>query len=475
MKKTQLFFWSILAVTTLFISACGKEGCTDPDALNYDPDAKSSSGDCKYPDNKQSFSLTRSGNNVTVEGITEADFRFYEDSVYLLKGFVYVRSGAILTIEPGTVIKGDKNTKGSLIIERNSKIIAEGTATKPIVFTSSQAPGDRDYGDWGGLIVCGNAPTNLPGNEGIVEGGTDALFGGNNASDNSGIIKYVRIEFAGIPFQPNQEINGLTLAAVGSETVVEYVQVSYSGDDSYEWFGGNVNASHLISFRGWDDDFDTDNGYSGNLQFLVALRDPNIADASASNGFESDNDPAGSSATPFTSPVFSNVSLYGPNFTGSTSISTQFRTGVHLRRLSNLKLYNSVVTGFPEGLYVAKNTEGNLDNGSVQIENTIIAGCTENFAIDLSSSYDLAAWFNNASRNNSVLANNSDVLLTDAYNLTNPNFQPLPGSPLLSGALFTNSNLSNSFFQQVTYRGAFDGTTDWTQGWANWDPQNTVY
>ncbi len=475
MKNTTLFLVSILLGIALFTSSCSKEGCTDPDALNYDPDAKTSSGDCIYPDNKQQFTLTRSGNTVTVEGISEADFRFYEDTTYVLKGFVYVRSGGILTIDAGTVIKGDKDSKGSLIIERGSKIIAEGTAAKPIVFTSGEAPGDRDYGDWGGLIVCGNAPTNLPGNEGLVEGGTGALFGGTDAEDNSGIIKYVRIEFAGIPFQPNQEINGLTLAGVGRGTVVEYVQISYSGDDSYEWFGGEVNCSHLISFRGWDDDFDTDNGYKGLLQFLVALRDPNIADASASNGFESDNDAAGSSSTPFTSPVFSNVSLYGPNFTGTTTVSSQFRTGVHLRRLSSLKLYNSVITGFPEGLYVAKNTEGNLDDNTLQIENTIIAGCAENFAIDLTSSYDLAAWFNTASRNNSVLANNSDLMLTDPFNLTAPNFQPMPGSPLLSGASFSNSNLSNSFFQQVTYKGAFDGTNNWTQGWTNWDPQNTVY
>jgi len=240
------------------------------------------------------------GTTIEISGDITANTKWSSNNKYVLKGFVYVKSPAVLTIEPGTIIRGDKATKGTLIIERGAQIFAVGTQNSPIVFTSNEEKGNRSYGDWGGIIICGRAPINLPGGEGTVEGGTNAIYGGTNAADNSGKLKYVRIEFCGIAFQPNQEINGLTMGGVGNGTEIEYVQISYSGDDSYEWFGGNVDARHLIAFRGWDDDFDTDNGYSGRIQFAAAFRDKDIADQSGSNGFESDNDGQGTTATPFT-------------------------------------------------------------------------------------------------------------------------------------------------------------------------------
>ncbi|PGH39981.1 MAG: hypothetical protein CRN43_05800, partial [Candidatus Nephrothrix sp. EaCA] len=167
---------------------------------------------------------------------------------HLLKGFVYVEAGATLTIEAGSVVLGDKTTKGSLIVKPGGKLIAEGTAKSPIVFTSSAAKGARAAGDWGGVILLGKAPVNI--NPATVEGENASTFGGNASDDNSGTLKYVRIEFAGIAFQKDKEINGLTLGGVGSGTVLDYIQVSYSGDDSFEWFGGTVNAKHLIAYRG---------------------------------------------------------------------------------------------------------------------------------------------------------------------------------------------------------------------------------
>ena len=229
--------------------------------------------------------------------------------VYLLDGWVYVKSGATLTIEPGTVIRGSKANKGAIIIEKGAKIIAEGTVANPIVFTSNQDAGSRSYGDWGGLIILGNATVNKV--DPVIEGGPTSTYGGSDDADNSGILKYVRIEFPGVAFQPDKEINGLTMGGVGSGTTIEYIQVSFCGDDSYEWFGGAVNAKHLIAFRGWDDDFDTDYGYRGMVQFAVSLRDPAVADAgSGSNSFESDNDATGSEDTPYTEPVFCNISSF---------------------------------------------------------------------------------------------------------------------------------------------------------------------
>lgn len=264
--------------------------------------------------------FTADGNkNVSDEGtqIGNGDQEFVftgkqtlKKGTYILKGWVYIANGAELTIEPGTIIKGDKQTKAALIAERGGKLIAQGTATSPIVFTSEEAKGNRRPGDWGGIILCGKAETNE--GEKQIEGGPRTKFGGNDDADNSGVLKYVRIEFAGYPFQTDQEINGLTLGAVGSGTTIDHVQVSYSNDDSFEWFGGTVNCDHIIAYKGWDDDFDTDNGFSGRVQFGLSVRDSKIADKSQSNGFESDNNANGSNSEPHTSAVFSNITFIGP-------------------------------------------------------------------------------------------------------------------------------------------------------------------
>jgi hypothetical protein len=312
----------------------------------------------------------------------------------------------------------------------------------------------------------------LAGGEGTVEGGTGATYGGTDAADNSGSLKYVRIEFAGIPFQPNQEINGLTLAGVGSGTTVDYIQVSYSGDDSYEFFGGNVNVKHLVAFRGLDDDFDTDNGFSGKGQFLVSLRDPAKADISGSNSFESDNDANASSASPFTSAVFSNVSIFGPKATAATTVDANYKRGAHIRRNSKQSIFNSIISGFPLGLYIdGAGTTANANAGDLVFQNNLITGCTSTLgATDSTFAFSMQSWFD--SNNNTSLIENTGLQINNPFNFTAPNFLPLTGSPALSGAAFTHTKLSG--LENVSYRGAF-GTTDWTSGWANWDPQNADY
>ena len=420
----------------------------------------------------------------TLEGNITADRTISAANKNFLKGFVYVKSGATLTIEAGSVIKGISVASGeraaSLIIEPGAKIIAEGTVDKPIVFTSDKEPGKRVTGDWGGLIICGNARVNRT-NQPTIEGGPDTHYG-NTTSDefngeSSGKLKYVRIEFAGYPLEPDKEINGLTFGGVGSGTEVEFVQVSYSNDDSYEWFGGTVNAKHLIAYKGWDDDFDTDYGYTGKLQFLLSVRDKDIADTSDSNGFESDNDGDGSTNTPFTKPVFSNVTLIGP-FYGKVSDRTQaeveaktadaangakggkYQAAMHLRRNSSLNIYNSVFTGWPYGLR-ATDKKGQANDG-IAIENVIFAGMWKNFYEDEKVSEN----FFNRAGNNTVLENTRQIIAKDG------DYSSVVADAV-KGADF--SKLADSFFEKVTYKGAFDGTNDWTEGWTNWDPQNTVY
>ena len=424
--------------------------------------------------------IPSNGQQITVSGDITVDTRWYANARYFLSGFVYLKKNATLTIEPGTIIKGVSGTKGALIIEKGSKIMAQGTATNPIVFTSDKPKGQRSYGDWGGLVICGNAPTNKHDNgagTGIAEGGIGSTYGGNNPADNSGILQYVRIEFPGIPLTAtaNSEINGLTLYSVGSGTVIDHIQVSYSGDDSFEWFGGNVNSKYLVAFKGWDDDFDTDNGFIGKVQFFVSLREPASADQSQSNGFESDNDADGSTLTPVTAPVFSNGSMFGPLATPTTTINSLYRRAMHLRRGTRLSIYNTIFTGYPTGLDIdgqKGDSPAQATANVLQIENCIMAGMTANYSTIYLT--DAETWYSSASRNNQIMATNDLLQIADPFNLTAPDFLPGTGSPLLSGAAFTNTRLTDSFFTPTTYRGAF-GTTNWTSGWCNFNPQNTDY
>ncbi|MCU0471745.1 MAG: Ig-like domain-containing protein [Bacteroidales bacterium] len=424
--------------------------------------------------------IPSNGQQITVSGDITDDTKWYANARYFLSGFVYVKNNATLTIEAGTIIKGVSGTKGSLIIDMGSKIMALGTESKPIVFTSDKPKGQRAYGDWGGLVICGKAPTNKHDNGtgvGVAEGGIGSNYGGNDPADNSGVLQFVRIEFPGIPLTAtaNSEINGLTLYSVGSGTTIDHIQVSYSGDDSYEWFGGTVNAKYLVALRGWDDDFDTDNGFVGKVQFFVGLRDPSSADQSQSNGFESDNDADGSTLTPFTTAIFANGSVFGPLTTPTTTINSLYRNAMQLRRGTRLSIYNTVFAGWPNGLYVdgqKGDSPAQATANVLQIENCIMAGITNNYVTTYLT--DTEAWYTNTSRNNQVLVSNDLLQIADPFNLTAPNFLPVAGSLLLSGASFANTRLSDSFFTRVSYRGAFN-TTNWTASWCNFDPQNTEY
>ncbi|MBP6284096.1 MAG: hypothetical protein KA373_01600 [Paludibacteraceae bacterium] len=423
---------------------------------------------------------------VSIEGEITEDMTLTSDKQYMLKGFVYVTNNAELTIEPGTIIKGDKTSKATLIVERGGKIWARGTKNNPIVFTSNEAAGERSYGDWGGIVLCGNAKVNSATGTAKIEGGPRSEFGGLDDNDNSGALEYVRIEFAGVEYATDNEINGLTLGGVGSSTSLKYIQVSFCGDDSYEFFGGTVNAKYLIAHRGWDDEFDTDNGYSGKLQFLVGLRDPNVADKSLSNGFESDNDSGGSNNSPFTSPIFSNVSLFGPYTSLSDVVDPQggsgdFGTGMHLRRNTKLKVYNSVFAGWPNGLYIENGGKGdaqaNATNGDLVVANCILSGIkVNNFKEDSKGTADFNKdYWEQALLSNRTFTNNADLKLSNPFNLTNPNFTALANSPVLDQADFNYDLIKNdAFFTKVSFVGAF-GTENWTDGWANFDPQNTTY
>jgi hypothetical protein len=268
------------------------------------------------------------------------------DRVWTLKGYVYVTNGSKLIIEPGTKIISDISEKGALCIERGGQIIAEGTSTNPIVFTSGKPDGQKSPGDWGGIVILGNAKTNRI-TEPTIEGGIGKGFGGTNDLDNSGILRYVRIEYAGIASQPNSEINALTLGGVGSGTIIENVQTIYANDDAFEFFGGTVNAKNLYAFATADDDFDFDFGYTGTITNGVAKRDPQFVDSGdAGNGVECDNDATGTNAQPYTHPKLYNMILIGPNV--STALANH-NFALRFRRATQFTMKNSIIWGWMKG------------------------------------------------------------------------------------------------------------------------------
>lgn len=419
------------------------------------------------------FSFTQiNAQDIVVTGNITSDYFMTANNTYLLKGLVRVQAGAALHIEAGTTIyganDGSPDPASALIIKPGGKIIANGTAENPIVFTSEfTKPGSSQnptYGDWGGIIILGNAPINVPGGTAAIEGPGD-IFGGNNPDDNSGILRYMRVEYTGFAYSLNNEINGLTFGGVGRGTIVEYIQVSFCGDDSFEWFGGNVNAKYLISHRAWDDDFDTDFGYTGKLQFLIAIRDPEVADQSTSNGFESDNDGSGSTSEPRTSPEWWNVTLIGPRVTPGSVINPLYGRGMHLRRSSLNKITNAVIIGWPRGVRLdGVNTIQGAINNNMWINNSIIAGYN-NTALDTANAgglnFNVNTWFTNSSGRTFVT--NEEVMLTDPFNLDNPNITPLPGSPVLTGGA---TPPDDGFFDvTATSLGAIEEGKDWTAGW----------
>lgn len=423
--------------------------------------------------------------------------------VYSLKGWVYIADGAQLTIEPGTVIKGDKDLMSALIVERGGKLIAQGSDSEPIVFTSAQPAGSRKPGDWGGVIICGKARNNQ--DEMQIEGGPRTKHGGDNDDDNSGVLSYVRIEFAGYPFRTDKEINGLTLGSVGRGTKIDHIQVSYSNDDSIEWFGGCPESKYLIAYKGWDDDFDTDNGFSGKVQFALAVRDSRIADTSQSNGFESDNCADGSPVSPYTTATFSNVTFVGPrldpNFVNDESyinggdvypdngsLLGKFQAAMQIRRNSKLNCINSVAVGYPIGLILDNqlgDTQGAASKGEIKLRNLWFAsmdvlGSDANKSYDdyLVTGYDsnkkpiydksqrsFSSSFFLSQTGNHEVKNYTEILSSDGYT-------PLAGSALLTAASFDSED---SWFTKVNYVGAVSPSDNWFGNWTEFDPQNADY
>jgi hypothetical protein len=451
----------ILFASVLALAACGgDDGTTPPDSGNQ-PDAPPGGG--------QTIKLY---DNITQDTTLEAK------NVYIIPRLkqLFVEPGATLTIEPGTVIKGEQGSV--LVITRGAKIMAAGTKDKPIVLTTAQPDGQKTRGFWGGLLVLGSAPTNVNANstppdvEATFEAFTSAIpegkFGGTNAHDNSGVMKYMRIEFAGFNFVADREFNNLTLCGVGDGTTIDYIQVHGGSDDGVEFFGGTVNVKHIVSSQNGDDGFDTDNGWEGKAQFVIIQNITPDGAREASNGYESDNHGTATSYTalPRTLPTVYNVTMLGDNaYSAGVSFAAVIRrgTGGHY--------YNHLILGFPTGPeFRDQATKDQLDAGNLFFQNSIIFGNGASGvnwpAAQATGDIDEASYFTQTAWNNRFV---DPAMSTNMFNKTAPDFRPLPGSPALTGAA---TPPSDGFFDTTaTFVGAM-GSDDWTAGWTSY-PQPT--
>lgn len=513
--------------------AVGSVNWTSPWA-NWNPNATLYPGDAGGP----------ADNVVNVSGDITTNTTWSSGNVYIATGTIKVKNGATLTIEPGVTVRGNnsgnQNDRFVLMITKGSKLNAVGTPAQPIVFTSGAAPGNRQPGDWGGLLLIGNGITNLR-NQGTLPDGQgqyealpsdpDAAYGGSNPNDNSGNLQYVRIEYAGYNFLPNQEINGLTFAAVGSGTTVENVMVSYANDDAFEWFGGSVNCKRIIALGAIDDDFDADEGYNGKVQFALGIKHPSFSDqAGTSNGFEHDNNtnrtatagsgkvPNVNNPAPVTMPTFSNVTLVGPIRSGETvsnlPANHKFGSGVLLRSNNSTSLFNSIVFGYPTAainlgngaasIVPSTHTKASVDSVSIRNTSVFSTGTVLTQGNVPSTTYGgapftftTANYFATAGFENSIETAVANFgLVAAAYtgpangsvnqiSFAGVNYSTT-SSTYLNNASFVHPKLANflapstgtvagtNFFEQVNFRGAF-GTTNWAAGWSNFTPESTVY
>ena len=426
--------------------------------------------------------------SATLSGEITANRTLTADTVYVLHGYVQVRNGATLTIHPGTRIVGDTLSPGSsLLIVRGSKILAEGTSANPVVFTSQRDPGKRAPGDWGGISIVGNATTNLPGGvhtEG-GSGGTTVYTGGNDDNDNSGVLRYVRIEFPGYAVSSDLEMNGLSLYAVGRGTTIDHVQVLMALDDSFKWFGGAVDAKYLVSYEASDDHFDVSQGYHGRNQFLIALQTRVLGGYPGSGSPAYDNEAfeadgcegeveacAGDfTRTPYSMPVFANFTVvgFGNNVGGNDN------KGLMLRRGTGGTWVNGVVARFRDGALTVRDafTDTQRSRDSLVLSHLLFAENGPSFDPDGQNYGQRSKFASSSIEESGASAASLFASLPGDPTTATLDWTPASGSPAASGGLTTFSGKvaarAGSFIVPTTYRGAVDPNgPKWWQGWTSY-------
>lgn len=358
-----------------------------------------------------------------IAGTIDKDTKLLKRNTYQLVGIVYVTNNATLTIEPGTVIRGDDKTCGTLVITNGSKIVAEGIETDPIVFTSNKSNLDRKPGDWGGIIILGKAPINSLGGLHTLPFDLEPMlnhYGGQDPDDNSGILKYVRIEYSGRKLSALKELNGLSLAGVGRKTVLNNIQISFSNDDSFECYGGELNMSNLVSYRTTDDDFDFTQGAQINISNSIAIRHPFSSDISGSRCFEIDSYDKieGTDIKRLTKVNANNITLVNLEENNQGLV----RESIHVKGDTYFNLTNSIVSGFsPFVLLEANIGNGEVNLSKINFKNLVVNNCNGGITSESTS--------NNAEIQNYYAKPQFDIDFTKIKNsdlFTTPNIK---GSP----------------------------------------------
>jgi hypothetical protein len=395
---------------------------------------------------------------IVVTGEVTGSETWVAANYYVLRGAVFVRAGATLNIQAGTWVIGEAGSGGTLVVERGGRLNAIGTREQPIVMTSDQPPGSRSRGDWGGLIINGRAPINVPGGEAEGEGDT-GVYGGDDPNDNSGILRYVRIEFAGVEFSPDNELNGIAFQAVGRGTQVDHVQVHMNRDDAFEWFGGTVDAKYLIASNTGDDSFDWTFGWTGRAQFLAAHQRGDDAD----NGIEADGNEFGNDFLPRSNPSIYNITMCGDPAGPESARAVLFRRG------TAVTFRNFLLTGFrTTGLQIDGAASLNqVTNGTTQIGAGVI------WAGPATPLHSSVAPHVASGRFPDVRTNVAAGLTGCTGNHESPNFQPASVATLAGGQLAPIQPPNDGFFDAVTFIGAVPPAPadDWTTGWTRY-PQN---
>jgi hypothetical protein len=406
---------------------------------------------------------------VVVTGDVGANETWTSANYYVLRGAVFVRSGSALNISAGTTVIGESGSVGTLIVERGGRLNAIGTAAAPIVFTSDQAPGSRGRGDWGGIIINGRARINFGSGEAAGEGDT-GVYGGTDDNDNSGILRYVRVEFSGVEFSPDNELNGIAFQAVGRGTQVDHVQAHMSRDDAMEWFGGTVDGKYLVMSNAADDQVDWTFGWTGRLQFVaVTLRGDD-----GDNGIEADNNEFNNEVLPRSHPQIYNITLCGDSDTSEGGESVR---AANLRRGSAFTIRNFLVTGFKTtGFQISDAaTIAQVNNGTSQM-GAGVAWNIRNSSTGVAGAvmHSSVTPFITSGRFPSVVLNQDPGVPTTACsNHAAPNFQPTSVATLAGGQMAPIQPPNDGFFDAVTFIGAVPPApaANWMAGWTSF-PQN---